>query len=173
MNKCNAVSPDWVIVGRFGRPHGIKGFIRVLSFTDPHENLLSFPTWYIQQNQTWTPVLRLNTELSHKTIVTQIKGFVEREDVSALTNCDIAIPGTELPVLEPDEYYWHELEGMHVVHKDGHPLGVVRELMMTGSNDVLVVEGERRHLIPYLLDDVVLQVDRIKRIITVNWDVDF
>ena len=164
---------EWVVVGRFCRPHGIKGFIRVLSFTEPHDNLLNFPTWYIKQHQQWKPIERLDDEITHKNILTRVKGYVEREQVAALTNCDIAVPRAELPELEAGEHYWHELTGMQVVDTNGHLLGEVTELMMTGSNDVLIVQGEARHLIPYLPDEVIKRVDKTTRTITVDWDVDF
>jgi 16S rRNA processing protein RimM len=166
-------TPDWVVVGRFCRPHGIKGFIRVLSFTEPRDNLLNFPTWYIKQRQEWQPIERLNDEVTHKHILTQVKGYVEREDVAALTNCDIAVPRNELPELDAGEHYWHELMGMQVVDLNGESLGEVTELMMTGSNDVLVVEGSQRYLIPYLVDEVIKRVDKTTRTITVDWDLDF
>ncbi len=173
VDNLELASAEWVIVGRFCRPHGIKGFIRVLSFTEPRDNLLNFPTWYIKKDRVWQPIERLNDELTHKYIITQVKGYIEREDVAALTNCEIGVPRDHLPELEKNEHYWHELQGMQVVHKNGTQLGAVTEIMMTGSNDVLVVEGEHRYLIPYLPDEVILAVNTQTRTITVDWDLDF
>jgi len=164
---------DWVVVGRFCRPHGIKGFIRVLSFTEPRDNLLNFTPWYIKQRQGWQPIERFNDEITHKHILTQVKGYVQREDVAALTNCEIAVPRDLLPTLDADEHYWHELMGMQVVHVNSEVLGEVSEIMMTGSNDVLVVEGTERYLIPFLVDEVIKSVDKTTRVITVDWDLDF
>jgi 16S rRNA processing protein RimM len=169
----DAVNPEWVVVGRFCRPHGIKGFIRVLSFTEPRDNLFNFPTWYVQQNQQWQPIERVDDEITHKHILTRVKGYLEREDVAALTNCDIAVPRSQLPELDNGEHYWHELMGMRVIDQQGQLLGEVTELMMTGSNDVLIVEGDARYLIPYLPDEVIQRVDKQARTITVDWDVNF
>ena len=75
--------------------------------------------------------------------------------------------------MDDDEYYWVDLEGMRVETLDGQALGTVSNLFATGANDVLVVEGERRRLIPFVLDDVVTRVDRDKRTISVDWDPEF
>ena len=116
---------------------------------------------------------RLSEEITHKHILTRIEGYAEREDVAGLTNLDIAVRREELPDLDPGEHYWHQLIGMTVMTRDGSVFGTVREIMATGSNDVLVVVGERRYLIPYLPDVVILDVDTLKYQITVDWDLDF
>lgn len=164
---------DWVVIGRFGRPHGIKGYTTVISFTEPRENILHYPDWYGYINKLWQPIRILHIEVTHKHILAQIESYSLREQVAALTNIDIAIQKEKLPALSAGEYYWHELVGMHVVTKDGVTLGRVTEIMPTGSNDVLVVVGEKRHLIPYLMNTFVLSINDSLRSITVDWDVDF
>jgi 16S rRNA processing protein RimM len=86
---------------------------------------------------------------------------------------EIGIRRDQLPVAQPGEYYWSDLQGLNVVTVDGHPLGRVDHLMETGANDVLVVQGERERLIPFVLDQVVVDVDLDKGEIRVDWDKDF
>lgn len=164
---------EFVVVGRFGRPHGIKGFITVLSFTQPRDNLLQYTNWHGFINKQWQPLNILHIEMNHKHILATVEGYASREKVAELTNVDIAIFQDALPELAPGEYYWHQLIGMQVTTKDGEILGQVIEIMPTGSNDVLVVMGEKRHLIPYLIDQFVINIDAANRIITVDWDTDF
>ena len=165
---------DWVVIGRFGRPHGIKGLITVVSFTEPRENILGYSNWHlIGRNNQWQPLTLLHKEINNKFILTQVEGYSDREQVASLTNREIAVARTQLQSLGPNEYYWHQLIGMDVVNKTGDVLGVVTDIMATGSNDVLVVTGARRRLIPYLPNDVVMNVDDSQRIITVDWDMDF
>ena len=164
---------DWVIVGRFGRPHGIRGLITVHSFTHPRENILDYKPWHIVINNQWTPLKLVQLKMSSQAILAQIQEYSERELVAQLTNAEIAIKRKQLPKLMPNEFYWHELIGMDVINKKGGVLGRVAEVMPTGANDVLVVEGEKRYLIPYLPGDVVLDVDIGKALIQVDWDVDF
>lgn len=164
---------EWVVVGRFGRPHGIKGLVTIISFTEPRDNLMQYKHWHARVDNQWQPIDLLHLEMNNKHILASVKGYQEREDVARLTNIDIAIDRTQLPALNPGEYYWHELEGMQVVTKQGDLLGTVIEIMATGANDVLVVVGEKRYLIPYLLDKVIININDSRREITVDWDVDF
>lgn len=164
---------DWFVIGRFGRPHGIKGFITVVSFTDPRENILNYTQWHVNVGNQWQPINVLQTTVNNKFILAQVEGYDEREHVARLTNVEIAVKREQLQELKPDEYYWHELVGMHVVNQQGITLGIVTELVETGSNDVLIIEGEKRHLVPYLPGDVILNINASQRLITVDWDADF
>lgn len=164
---------NWIVIGRFGRPHGVKGFVTVQSFTEPSDNILRYTDWHVFLNNQWQPVKLLCVEVHNKAIVAQIDGYPEREMVSRLTNAEIAIQKEQLAELAPGEYYWHQLIGMNVVNQKGDAFGMVTEIMPTGSNDVLVVQGEKRHLIPYLPEQFIIHIDDEKKVITVNWDVDF
>ena len=169
MNK----DSSWIIVGRFGRPHGIKGLVTVISFTEPRDNLLRYENWHAKINHQWQPIKLLHLEMNNKFILARVEGYQEREDLGRLTNSEIAIQREQLPQLQPGDYYWHQLIGMQVINKQGLLLGTVLEIMPTGANDVLVVNGEKRHLIPYLPNKFVVEVNDSQRLITVDWDVDF
>lgn len=163
----------WVIIGRFGRPHGIKGLITVVSFTEPRDNIMHYTNWHARVNSQWQPLKLLHLEMNNKFILTQVDGYREREDVARLTNIDIAIKREQLPVLQQGDYYWHQLLNMQVINLQGILLGIVSEILPTGANDVLVVIGEKRHLIPYLPGTSVVEINDTKRVITVDWDADF
>jgi 16S rRNA processing protein RimM len=74
---------------------------------------------------------------------------------------------------EDGEFYWTDLEGLRVVTSRGEELGVVDHLIATGSNDVMVVRGDRERLIPFLLGQVVRDVALNEGVIVVDWDADF
>ena len=85
-----------------------------------------------------------------------------------------------LPELPQGEFYWRDLIGMSVVTDKGYSLGIVDDLMETGSNDVLVVKanskdafGQAERLIPFLTDSVIKEVKYDAREITVDWDPGF
>jgi 16S rRNA processing protein RimM len=164
---------NWVVIGRFGRPHGIKGFVTVHSFTDPRDNILRYTDWHVFLNNTWQPVKLLCVEVQNKAIIAQIEGYPERELVSRLTNAEIAIQKEQLAELEAGEYYWHQLIGMKVINQKGESFGTVIEVIPTGANDVLIVEGEKRYLIPYLPGQFIIEINDCQQVITVDWDVDF
>ena len=76
------------------------------------------------------------------------------------------------PPAGDDEFYWTDLEGLRVRNRQGVELGKVDRLFGTGSNDVMVVSGDRQRLIPFTAD-AVTSVDLETRVITVDWDPDF
>lgn len=164
---------DWVVVGRFGRPHGIKGFVTVHSFTEPRDNILRYTDWHALIQKQRQPLKLVQVEVQTKSIIALVQGYEERELAAKLTNVDIVVPASQLPALPAGEYYWHQLVGMQVVNQQGTVFGKVTDLMSTGSNDVLVVQGDKRLLIPYLRDQFVLDIDDNLKVITVDWDLDF
>ncbi|KTD62526.1 16S rRNA-processing protein RimM [Legionella spiritensis] len=172
LNKVNK-EVDRVVIGRFGRTHGVKGFITIHSFTVPRDNILSYTQWHALIDKRWQPINALRVNSTDKHILALIEGFADRDQAARLTNVDIAVSRDQLPELEPGDYYWHELTGMTVVNRQGFQFGIVSDIMPTGSNDVLVVEGDKRYLIPYLPGRFVIQVDKEGRRITVDWDTEF
>ena len=82
------------------------------------------------------------------------------------------MPRAALPAAAPGEYYWTDLLGLRVENERAQELGVVARMMETGANAVLVVEGDRERLIPFI-SDVVRRVDLESRSIVVDWDADY
>jgi 16S rRNA processing protein RimM len=172
----DVLTPEWVVIGKFGRPQGIKGQIRVTSFTEPPERILQYLDWSIKRRDTeWQTVKRIDERVTPKHILVQVPEYTTREAIAELTNLDIAVPRAALPDLNPGEYYWRDLIGMRVTQTTGASLGIVDSVLETGANDVLIVidEQKKRTLIPYLLDSVILTIDKNTREITVCWDLDF
>ena len=164
---------DWVIVGRFGRPHGVKGLVTIRSFTEPEDNLLGYHPWHVLRNGEWHPITILRTDVYNKQIVAAIEGCHDRDVAAQFTNLDIGVQKKQLPVLEVGEYYWNQLIGMKVINQHGIELGYINEIMPTGSNDVLLVDGDRPHAIPYRPGEYILSVDLSLNTMTVAWDEDF
>jgi 16S rRNA processing protein RimM len=164
---------NWIIIGRFGRPHGIKGFVTVHSYTEPRDNILKYVDWHALLNNKWQAIVPLRAEALNKSIIVQIEGYPERELVAQLTNIEIAVQQKQLEKLKPGEYYWHQLIGLNVFNQQGESFGQVIEIIPTGANDVLVVKGNKKHLIPYLPGQFILDIDLQQQKITVDWDLDF
>ncbi len=169
------VNSDWIVIGQFGRVHGIQGMIRLHSFTEAPEKVLAYTSWHRFENNTWIPIERIAEQLVNQSISVKIKGFETREAAMKLTNLKVAVPKTHLPTLGKDAFYCFELIGMEVLntHSHGSVLGKVVEVLQTGANDVLVIQGNKRHLLPFLLNRVIKQICREKRQIIVDWDEDF
>ncbi len=85
---------------------------------------------------------------------------------------EVAVPRAELPKARRDEYYWTDLFGLKVVNTEGQTFGVVKTILATGANDVLVVSGDRERLIPFLRQ-VIHSVDLESGTIQVEWGADY
>lgn len=168
---------EWISIGRLLGPFGVKGWIRVLSHTDPPEGILDFDDWWVgRANDGDTPqtsqlrqVAVLDGEAHSRGIVAQLEGIDSPESARLWSGLGIWVPRSALPEPDEDAHYWADMVGCQVVEENGNGLGTVDYLFATGANDVLVVrqdDGEER-LLPFIRE-VVLAVDVDRKIITVR-----
>ncbi|MFK5968778.1 MAG: ribosome maturation factor RimM [Candidatus Marithrix sp.] len=161
--------PNLVTVGNINGLYGVQGWLKVFSYTNPISNILDYLPWQLQGQ---TLILQ-DGRLHAKGIIVKFESIDERDIAARLLGSDIMVNRTELPTAPKDEYYWTDLEGLTVINNEGINLGHVDHLLETGANDVLVVEGERQRMIPFVLQQVVIKVDLTQRILLVDWDADF
>lgn len=163
----------WIEVGRVIGAYGVRGWLRIVSYTAEPEALLKYRPWRFRRANgvIETPVL-LEAREHGKGFVVHVVGCDDRDGAEAWSGAVIETPAEALPALGAGEYYWGQLVGLTVETVEGLTLGVVARLMETGANDVLVVQGERERLIPYIAD-VVRCVELDQRRLVVAWDPDF
>lgn len=161
-----------LIVGKLNGASGIKGWVKVYSYTDPKENILNYSPWYLKLDGQWQQVSILNGREQGKTVVAQLEGCNDRNTAESYRGVEIAIEESQLPQLEEGEYYWRDLIGLTVVNMAGEELGTVKKMMETGANDVLVVKTASKEelLIPYVPEYSVMKVDLESKQITVDWE---
>jgi len=163
---------DPIIIGSFGKTFGVWGWIKINSFTNPKRNILDFKPWLIQKNNLWEEVYFEDGRERPDNIIVKLPNCDSPEEARNFTNIKIAVWHKQLPKPQTNEYYWTDFIGLKVINSDEVDLGIIQELMATGANDVLVVIGDRKRLIPYI-SNVILNVDLVKKIIRVDWDPDF
>lgn len=168
MNAGGADAP--VILGRISGLYGVRGWVKVFSYTDPREAVLNYREWLVRQEGNWQAAKLAEGKRQGKTVIARLDGVDDRDDAAMFLDCDIAVPRTAMPEPEDGQYYFDDLEGMKVVHRDGNELGTVAYVMETGANDVLVTSGEPERLIPFVAGEVVLDVDLANGVITVDWE---
>jgi 16S rRNA processing protein RimM len=171
---------DLVVVGRLTTPYGLKGWIKVHSFTEPRENLLGYRNCQINRQGVWQ-ALEVEAGKEHGNgLIMKLKGIETPEQARLYSGSDLAVPVSELPPLQDDEIYWRQLEGLRVISEPGEVLlGTIDHLFETGANDVVVVKpcagsiDDRERLIPYLLERVVKSIDLPAGVMKVDWDPEF
>jgi 16S rRNA processing protein RimM len=144
----------------------------VYSYTDPREAILEYSAYFLHQGGSWRRVEIAEGKKHGKGVILRLDGVEDRDAAAALIDCEIAVAREVMPAAEQGVYYWADLEGLAVVHRDGTDLGRVAYLLETGANDVLVTSGKPERLIPFILGEVVLDVDLVNGVIRVEWELD-
>ena len=161
-----------LLVGKINGFFGLQGWVKVFSYTKPRVNILNYSPWSIDVDGELQKIEIKNGREQSKTIVAHISGIDTREDSQKLIGKDIYIDKEQLPELNEDQYYWHELIGFTVLNQNKESLGLVDYFVETGANNVLVVKGKKEHWIPYI-EPYLVSVDSKKKEIFVDWDKDF
>jgi 16S rRNA processing protein RimM len=161
-----------VVLGRISGLFGVKGWVKVYSYTEPREAVLEYRRWLLSGKDGWREASVAEGQRHGKTIIARLDGYVDRDQAAELIGTEIAVPRDELPEAEEGRFYWSDLEGLQVVHCDGTELGRVAYLLETGANDVMVVQGEQERLIPFVMGEVILGVDLASGRIDVDWEWD-
>ena len=167
------IADTYLEVGKIGSTYGIKGWLKVHTYTEFGASILEYSPWRLV-NQDGKVIHTLTIEagrLHAGGVVAKFTGYDTPEDARQLTGLVSTIARSLLPALEEDEYYWSDLEGLKVYDTQKELLGTVLYLIETGSNDAIVVkQGKKEFAIPYLKGTVIKQIDLEKGEIIVDWE---
>jgi len=154
-------------MGRILGPFGVKGWVKVKTFTEEAAALGEFPRWLVQSVGEWREMGVDEFAVHAKGPVAKLEGCEDRDAAAKLTGCDVAVTRGELGEAEEGSYFWVDLVGLDVVDESGASLGKVEGLFESGETSVLVV-GAKARMIPFVAE-YVKSVDRDARRITVDW----
>lgn len=167
-----AIDPERIVrLGEVCGVHGVRGWIKILSFTEPRTNLLDYPTWFLDREQGRLPVSIEAARESGKHLIAKLSGVDDRDAAKALIGAAIGVARSALPPCAPGEFYWADLEGLDVRGTDGRLLGCVDRLMATGANDVIVLDSGK--MIPFVQGQTVRRIDLDAGEISVDWDASY
>ncbi len=178
MNTTPAPAEDLIVLGKIVSVHGVRGDVKVYSFTDPIDNLLDYRHWTLRRGADVRQAELVWGRLQGKILVAKLKGLDDRDEARLLAEFEICVPRSQLPQLSMGEYYWYQLEGLKVIDQAGQLLGRIDHLLETGANDVMVVKpcvdslDDRERLLPYT-EQCVLAIDLTAGEMRVDWDADF
>ena len=179
MTDSSGAKAKKIVLGQIGKVHGIKGWLRLNSFTSPPANILKYSRLMVQFGEQ-SELLKIDEFKNQQNgIKVHFLGYDDPEVSQKLVGREVSVESQRLPVLSEGEFYWHELEALEVINLEGHNLGQVAYLMETGANDVLVVKpsdqslDRRERLIPYIKGSGVKKIDIPSKKIEVDWGADF
>ncbi len=179
-------------VGRITGVFGIKGWVKVKSYTEPETNIVEYSPWRLKTRHGIKEVKITDHQFRPQGLVVHIDNVDDRDLAATYRNVDIVVDRSIFDSLSDGEYYWHQLIGLKVItffegmendlgtiDLEVVDLGIVKSLMETGANDVLVVSptdtslDDRERLIPYVPGRFVQSVDLEKNTVKVDWDPEF
>lgn len=169
---------EMLVVGKITGCYGLKGWVKVHSYTEPPENFLGYGQWQLKRRGVYEAVSFDAGKRQGKGLVAHIAGVEDRTQAELYRGLEVSVLRSALPELPDGDYYWRDLQNLQVWCQDGDNrvlLGVVDYLIETGANDVLVVKAsegsidKRERLIPYLPGDSVTRVDLESGVIEVDW----
>ncbi len=173
-------SAQEAVLGRVTSVFGVQGWLKIYSYTQPADNILSYPEWVLCSHAGQrTAVSVVEGRWHGKTLIAKLRGVSDRNQAAAFADHEIRVATTELPELPEGEYYWYQLEKLAVFTLEGERFGVVDHLIETGANDVLVVKpdeqslDDRQRLIPFVPETYIRVVDLEGGALTVDWDPEF
>ena len=176
----SAVPAALVPVGRIAGPYGIKGWVKIASFTDPADNVFAYAPWTLcddRGNRPDATIGVLESKAHGKGWIAKLDGVGDRNAAEELQGLQIVVDRSRLPEPEEGQYYWADLEGLQVENQNGQLLGRIDHLLETGSADVMVIindavsdANKARCLIPFIAGQTVTAVDLQAGRLQVDWD---
>ena len=165
-----------IVVGRIGKPYGIKGWVHVASFTDPFDNIRQYEPWLLAQSderkQDWTEVGEVETRLHNDRIIARIGDSSSRNEATRLANQYIAVPPTVLPEMSEDEFLWADMDGVAVFDEAGVAIGTVECILDNPAHPILQVATTTKKLLVPVVAEFIAEIVP-NQSITVRWDPDW
>ena len=166
-----------ILLGRVLGAFGVRGEIKLESFTEPRGQILRYQPWVLRDARGGErEVSGVRARETAKGRVARLPGGDDRDTAEALRGWEVHVPRSALPPPAEGEFYWVDLEGLQVQTVEGVALGTVSHLFATGANDVVVVRGGddgRERMIPFVRPDFIRDIDFASGTMTVDWDPDF
>jgi 16S rRNA processing protein RimM len=158
-------------LGHISGIHGVRGWVKVHSLTEPREAIFEYQPWLMGEPRKTVRFIQGKKHGKH--LIALFENVEDREQAESLLNQQIAVFRDQFPELPETEFYWTDLIGLSVELLDGTELGNIQNMLATGANDVMVVRGTKEHLIPFILGPYVKGVDLPKGVVVVDWDPEF
>lgn len=159
-------------MGRIAAPFGVKGWVKVQPYSDDPGALGDFGSWRVGRGEAQTHYPVEAVQDHGNALVAKLAGVDDRDAAYALRGLEVSVARGDLPPPEENAFYWSDLIGLTVINREGAELGKVAGLMETGAHDVLVVQGRRERLIPFVAA-FIGAVDLAKRTIEADWGEDW
>jgi len=161
--------PSLIELGVVGAPFGVRGWIKIRSFTDPPERLLQHRVLQLGRGDAWSTHTIESSGRSAGQLTAKLSGIADRDQAQALRGAQVCVPRSELPQRDDKDFYRADLIGCEVTNLAGVRLGVVRHFVETPAQVLMVIRGDLEYWVPAVPQHL-RRVDLSARRVTVDWD---
>ena len=162
-------SSSLIELGIVGAPFGVRGWVKLRSFTDPPDRLLQHRRLQLGLGGTWTEYKIEASGRSGGQLTAKLSGVEDRDQAQTLRGAKVGVPRSELPKRDDKDFYRADLVGCEVVNLAGIHLGLVQHFVETPAQVLMVVRGEREYWVPAVPQHL-RRVDLAARQVVVDWD---
>jgi 16S rRNA processing protein RimM len=162
-----------VVLGRVAGAHGIRGWLRVMSFTEPEEALLDYSPWHLRgaDGRDQEYAVR-EAAVAGRVLRVALEGVDDRNAAERLNGCEIIVARSALPAAGEREHYQHDLLGCRVVNIDGAELGELVHFADGAASPLMVIKGRVERWIP-AAPPYLRRVNLPERLVVVDWPEDY
>ena len=160
-----------ILIGEISGCFGVKGWLKVFSFSHPRENITKYKSWIVDGKEYHD----IESKKQGKLVVAKFVGVDDKETAQTYIGKKIEITEEQLLQLDSNQFYWRDLVGLEVSNTKDIPFGVVNSLLETGVHDVIVVKdanNNKERLIPFIMNHTILNIDLETKTMLVDWHED-
>jgi len=156
-------------LGQVGAPFGVRGWVKLRSYTDPPERLLEHDTLSLRIAGAWRDYAVEAAGRSGGALTVKLAGVADRTAAELLRGAAVGVPRSSLPECAAGDFYQADLLGCEVVNLAGDRLGVVAHFVELPAHALMVVRGTREYWVPAVPQHL-RRVDLGARRVVVDWE---
>jgi 16S rRNA processing protein RimM len=161
-----------VVLGQVGAPHGVQGWVKVTSYTEPAAGIAAYPRWNLVRGGETREVRVLEWKRAGQAVAVRLEGIETIEAARALNGAEVQVDRSELPPAGPHEYYLHDLQGLEAVNREGFALGRIEEFLELPAHPVAVLRDEKVERLVPVVPERLVAVDLEAGRVTFDWHPD-
>lgn len=162
-------SASLIELGVVASPFGVRGWVKLRSFTDPPDRLLQHRSLQVGRGDSWATHRIEASGRSGGALTVKLSGVNDRDQAQALRGAQVCVPRSELPQRDDKDFYRADLIGCDVVNLAGAMLGTVAHFVETPAQVLMVVRGDQEYWVPAVPQHL-RRVDLQARRVVVDWD---
>jgi 16S rRNA processing protein RimM len=157
-----------ILIAKIQAHQGLKGWLKIYSYSETSEKFSKYSYFFILNEENNYIQLKVEKIIFDKNIKIKFENYNSREELEKYIGKYLYIENDQLDELEVNQFYWEELIGLEVYLENDDKIGVVSDIIETGSNDVLVIQGNKEYLIPYLYGESIKKISLKDKKIIIN-----